>query len=90
MGTSLAAGVVDEAITKYGCPIKYSIATKVANIQQKNIIEILEKNNIQISMNGKGRSIDNVIIERFFKTLKHDSMINNEKSKRKAVKICFA
>ena len=35
-------------------------------------IEILKNNNIQISMNVKGRSIDNIIMERFFRTLKYN------------------
>jgi len=36
--------------------------------------KILKDNNIQISMNGKGRSIDNIIIERFFRTLKQNNI----------------
>jgi putative transposase len=29
---------------------------------------------IQISMDGKGRAIDNVIVERFFRTIKYDKL----------------
>ena len=29
-------------------------------------------------MNGKGRSIDNIVIERFFRTLKYDEIYINE------------
>jgi putative transposase len=32
----------------------------------------LEKENIQISMDGKGRAIDNIFIERFWRSLKYD------------------
>ena len=34
----------------------------------------LKDNGIQISMNGRGRSIDNIVIERFFRTLKHSNI----------------
>ena len=30
-----------------------------------------------ISMNGKGRSIDNIVIERFFRTLKYNCIFVN-------------
>jgi putative transposase len=40
----------------------------------KEHIEILEKNGIKISMNAKGRSIDNIVIERFWRTLKYENI----------------
>ena len=36
--------------------------------------QVLKQHDIQISMNGKGRSIDNIVIERFFRTLKHGNI----------------
>ena len=35
-------------------------------------IEYLEKETIKISMDGKGRAIDNIYIERFWRTIKYD------------------
>lgn len=35
---------------------------------------MLKRHNIKISMNGTGRSIDNIAIERFFRTLKYDDI----------------
>lgn len=35
-------------------------------------IETLKDNKIKISMDGKGRAIDNIFIERFFRTIKQD------------------
>lgn len=37
-------------------------------------IEALQKNNIQISMDGKSRWADNIMIERWFRTLKYDEV----------------
>lgn len=38
----------------------------------KEWIEYLEKENIQISMDGKGRAIDNIFIERLWRSVKYD------------------
>jgi len=35
-------------------------------------VEYLNKNGVKISMDGKGRAIDNIFIERFWRTLKYD------------------
>ena len=37
-------------------------------------IELLKKANIQISMDGKGRAIDNIFIERFWRSLKWENV----------------
>lgn len=58
-----------EAIARYGCP-------KIINSDQgsqytcEHWISVLQGNNIQISMDGKGRATDNAFIERWFRTLK--------------------
>lgn len=40
----------------------------------KNFLNILEYLNINISMDGKGRSLDNIFIERFWRTLKYEDI----------------
>jgi putative transposase len=35
-------------------------------------VEYMKKNDVKISMDGKGRAIDNIFIERFWRTLKYD------------------
>jgi putative transposase len=39
---------------------------------------ILKKEKIRISMDGKGRALDNIAIERFWRTLKYDEVYLNE------------
>ncbi len=48
--------------------------------------KILLENNIKISMNSKGRAIDNIAIERFFRTLKYENVYINEYETVKEVK----
>lgn len=63
--------VLKEAIRLHGKP-------EIINSDQgcqftcKDWIEYLKKENIQISMDGKGRAIDNIFIERFWRSLKYD------------------
>lgn len=40
-------------------------------------IETLKKNGIQISMDGKGRCMDNIFIERFWRSLKQEDIYRN-------------
>ena len=41
-------------------------------------VDILKYHNIQISMDGKGRSIDNICIERFWRSIKYEEIYLND------------
>ncbi len=41
-------------------------------------VNILKSNDIKISMDGKGRAIDNILIERFWKSIKYEYVYLNE------------
>lgn len=43
-------------------------------------IDLLKSNGIKISMDGKGRATDNIIIERFFRSLKYEKLYQVEYS----------
>ena len=73
MDTSLACDVLEEAIHKYGTPEIYN-SDQGSQYTSFRHTELLKKHNIEISMNGTGRSIDNIAIERFFRTLKYDDI----------------
>ena len=79
MDTSLATDVLKDAIAKYGIPDIFNTdqGSQYTSFEHTNI---LKQHNIKISMNGKGRSIDNIAIERFFRTLKYDEIYINEYS----------
>lgn len=73
MDTLLATDVLNEAIEEYGSPEIFN-TDQGSQYTSYHHTEILKNNNIQISMNGKGRSIDNIAIERFFRTLKYENI----------------
>jgi len=41
-------------------------------------IQVLKKNQIQISMDGKGRYVDNIFVERFWRSLKYEEVYPRE------------
>ena len=77
MDSSLVTSILEDALSKYPAPLIFN-SDQGGQYTGSEHIRILEKHGIQISMNGKGRSIDNIIIERFFRTLKYNCIFINE------------
>ena len=73
MDVSLTTSVLKEALSLYPKP-------DIVNTDQgsqytaSEHIEILKEHNISISMDAKGRSIDNIVIERFWRTIKYEDI----------------
>ena len=62
--------VIREAIKQYGKP-EILNSDQGSQFTCKEYVALLKKENIRISMDGKGRAIDNIYIERFFRSLKY-------------------
>ena len=77
MDATLATDALKDALSKYPAP-KIFNSDQGSQYTSKEHTDILKQHNIQISMNGKGRSIDNIVIERFFRTLKHNNIYIND------------
>jgi putative transposase len=77
MDATLATDVLNEALEKYPKP-KIFNSDQGSQYTSKDHTDILKKHDIKISMNGKGRSVDNIMIERFFRTLKHNNIYIND------------
>ena len=62
------------AIGKYGKPgiINSDQGSQFTSDEYIDYVKSLET--VKISMDGKGRAIDNVYIERFFRTIKYDKL----------------
>ncbi|MGI2299192.1 IS3 family transposase [Candidatus Cardinium hertigii] len=85
MDTTLVTEVLGEALSKYPAP-EYFNSDHGSQYTSHNHIELLKKYGIKISMNGKGRSIDNVVIERFFRTIKYNCLFINDFKNIKEIK----
>lgn len=73
MDVNLCASALKEAIATYGIP---EIANSDQGSQYTSLeyVNILKQNKVRISMNSKGRALDNIFIERFFRSLKYEDV----------------
>jgi len=88
MDVSLTTTVLKEALSCYPKP-------EIVNTDQgsqytaKEHVNLLVQNGISISMDAKGRSIDNIVIERFWRSLKYEDVYlknyNNIKEARAGI-----
>jgi putative transposase len=63
--------VLKQAIKEYGRP-EIINSDQGSQFTCEDWVEYLKEEEIKISMDGKGRAIDNIFIERFWRTLKYD------------------
>ena len=77
MDVSFCIDVLQEALSKYG-------TLEIFNTDQGSqyispvFTDILQENNIKISMDVKGDGVDDVFIERVWKSLKYECIYLNE------------
>ncbi len=76
MDVSLTTSVLKEALSLYPKPEIFN-SDQGSQYTAKEHVELLKKHDIKISMNGKGRSIDNICIERFWRTIKYEEIYLN-------------
>lgn len=69
--TDFCIEVVQEAFDKFGKPEIFN-TDQGSQYTSNAFIELLQKNEVKISMDGKGRALDNIFIERFWRTIKRE------------------
>jgi len=77
MDISLVTAVLNEALAFYPKPEIFN-TDQGSQYTSKAHVDILKKNNIKISMDGKGRATDNICIERFWRSIKYEEIYLNE------------
>ncbi|WP_140166791.1 IS3 family transposase, partial [Algoriphagus faecimaris] len=68
--------VLQEAISQYGCP-EIINTDQGSQFTSEVFTQSVFSNGIRLSMDGKGRAIDNVFIERFWRTIKYEKIYLN-------------
>jgi putative transposase len=63
---------LEEAL-QYGTP-EISNTDQGSQFTSHEFITVLKKNNIQISMDGRGRAIDNIFVERLWRSVKYENV----------------
>ena len=72
MDTDFCIEALNEAINRYGTPEIFN--SDRAQFTSGAFTDELKRNNIRISMDGKGRWIDNVFIERLWRSVKYEEV----------------
>src|SRR5690606_40559403 len=74
MEASWVCSCISDTISRFGKPEIINSDQGSQFTSEQYIALIKSYQTIHISMDGKGRAIDNVFIERFFRTLKYDKL----------------
>lgn len=73
LDSTFCVDALEEAIAKYGCPEIFN-TDQGSQFTAEIFTTALRANNIAISMDGKGRWMDNVFIERLWKSVKYEDI----------------
>ncbi len=77
MDVKLTTDVLKEALMLYPKPEIFN-TDQGSQYTANEHVKILKEHDIKISMDGKGRSIDNICIERFWRTIKYEEIYLND------------
>jgi len=77
LDTAPVLQAVESAIEKYGVPGIIN-SDQGSQFTSDDYTSYLKKHDIRQSMDGKARWVDNVVIERWFRSLKHENIYINE------------
>lgn len=83
--TAPVLGALKEAIERYGYPAIIN-SDQGSQFTSKEYTDYLAQNKIRQSMDGKARWVDNVLIERWFRSLKCECIYINEFSSPRALR----
>ena len=73
LDNSFCIDALEEAIARYGTPDIFN-TDQGSQFTSLDFTDILSRNGIKISMDGRGRWMDNIFIERLWKTVKYEDI----------------
>jgi putative transposase len=73
LDTSFCTEALEEAIGNYGTPEIFN-TDQGSQFTSDDFTDMLKKNNIRISMDGQGRWMDNLFVERLWKSVKYEDI----------------
>lgn len=76
MSAEWCADVLKETISKHGKPEIFN-TDQGSQFTSDAFIKVLTDNEIRISMDGKGRALDNIFIERLWRSVKYEHIYLN-------------
>ena len=88
LDTEFCISALEEAIMIYGEPAIFN-TDQGSQFTSEAFTGKLENHKIQISMDGKGRALDNIFIERLWRSLKYEEIYLNEYRSMENLKIAL-
>ena len=76
MDATFCVAALKEAIERYGVPAIFN-SDQGSQFTSDAFIGVLEEHHIEISMDGTGRALDNVYVERLWRSLKYEDIYLN-------------
>ena len=77
MDSKLVTDVLNDALAQHGTPEIFN-TDQGSQYTSMDHVNILLKNGIKVSMDGKGRATDNIAIERFWRSAKYENLYIQE------------
>ena len=71
--TAFCIEALEEALERYGAPQIFN-TDQGAQFTSEAFTDVLKDHGIEISMDGKGRWVDNVFVERLWRSVKHEDV----------------
>jgi putative transposase len=88
LDTEFCISALEEAIMLYGKPAIFN-TDQGSQFTSEAFTEKLKSHKIRISMDGKGRALDNIYIERLWRSLKYEEIYLNEYRSMEDLKIAL-
>jgi putative transposase len=76
MDAAWCSGVLKETIARYGKPEIFN-TDQGSQFTSEDFVGILLQHQIKVSMDGKGRALDNIFVERLWRTVKYEHVYLN-------------
>jgi len=73
LDSSFCVDALEEALATYGCPAIFN-TDQGSQFTSEAFTDVLRSHDISISMDGKGRWMDNIFIERLWKSVKYEDI----------------
>lgn len=73
LDSSFCVDALTEALTKYGNPTIFN-TDQGCQFTSEDFTKVLRKRGVKISMDGRGRALDNVFVERLWRTVKYEDV----------------
>ncbi len=73
LDASFCSEALEEAIASYGCPEIFN-TDQGAQFTADDFTDVLKDHKIRISMDGRGRFLDNVFVERLWRSVKYEEV----------------